>query len=111
MVTSAGIDDFVAEPGLTLIELWAAWSGDAFLLGAAVDRLLRRRHDLPLRVGRVDVGAHPDVAARFHGVAPMLLLFRNGVLTDRHVGLITLDSLTAWVEQALGANQPREGES
>ena len=108
MVTSEAIDEFVATPGLTLIEFWAPWSGDAFLIGAAVDRLLRKRHDLPLRVGRVDVAAHPEVAAHFRGAAPMLLLFRDGVLTDRHVGLITLDGLTTWLDDALRSTPSEE---
>ena len=100
------VDEFVGGPGLALLEFWAGWSGASFLVGAAVERVARSRTDLPLRVGRVDSDAHPEVCARFRAPAPpVLVLFRDGEVIARHSGLITVDTLSSWLDGALAGSE------
>jgi thioredoxin-like negative regulator of GroEL len=105
-VPPPGLDEFVEAPGLALLEFWVAWSGASFLVGTAVERILHCRTDLPLRVGRVDADSHPDICARFHAPSPpVLLLFRDGELVGRRSGLITVDSLSRWLDEAVARPQ------
>lgn len=90
------LDRFVSEHRLALIEMWAEWSGSAFLVGAVLDRILSQApHEVVAR-GRIDVGTHPDAPALF-GLEgpPAVLLYRDGHLVDRLPGLLSPERLGA----------------
>lgn len=99
------LDEFVRLSELVVIEVWARWSGTAFLVGETLDRFLRSREDLPIRVGRVDADANPDVGQRFRALPPVLLLFHHGVLVGRHEGLITVEGLSHWLDRVLSESK------
>ena len=55
-----------------------------------------------LRVGRLDVDAHGEIAARYNIVSiPTLLLFRDGESRDQHVGAVPRETLQAFIEPHL----------
>lgn len=103
-LSAADLNRFTAREGLALVELGASWSGPSYLVRSVVERLLRRRPDLELRVGRVDVSEAPDLLVDL-GLAgpPALLLFLDGEVVALHSGLITSDALEKWLT---GAGSP-----
>lgn len=72
--------------GLAMVDFTADWCPPCRRLAPHIDTLAR---DLAgrLRIAKVDVDDHPELAARFNVMSlPTLLFFRDGQLVDRLVG-------------------------
>ena len=95
MVREMNTDDFRAalKEGKTLVaDFWAAWCGPCRALAPVLETLAEARPEL--RIGKVDVDAQPELAARFDVLTvPTLLLFRSGRLLRRTTGAKTLTEL------------------
>ena len=73
---------------LMLVDFWAAWCGPCRALAPVLETLAEARPEL--RIGKVDVDAQPELAARFDVMTvPTLLLFRSGRLLRRTTGAKT----------------------
>ncbi len=84
-----------------LVDLWAAWCGPCRLIGPVVEELAGTYRGR-LKVGKVNVDDHPEVAGRFRVMnIPTLLLFKGGQEVDRIVGVVPKDELTRRIEQVL----------
>lgn len=71
--------------GPVLVDLFAAWCGPCRALAPVLETLAEARPEL--RIGKVDVDAQPELAARFDVLTvPTLLLFRSGRLLRRTTG-------------------------
>ena len=70
-----------------LVDFWAAWCGPCRMLAPVLEELDGRED---FKIVKVDVDAEPALATRF-GIEsiPTLLLFRNGQLVHRSVGLVS----------------------
>ena len=78
--------------GPVLVDLFAAWCGPCRALAPVLETLAEARPEL--RIGKVDVDAQPELAARFDVLTvPTLLLFRSGRLLRRTTGAKTLTEL------------------
>ena len=70
-----------------LVDFWAAWCGPCRMLAPVLEELDGRED---FKIVKVNVDAEPALATRF-GIEsiPTLLLFRNGQLMNRSVGLVS----------------------
>lgn len=92
-VTDANFDDFVRRAGLVVVDCWAEWCMPCKLMAPAIDELARRFGGRVL-FGKLNVDYNPATAARFSIEAiPTILIFKEGRLVDRLVGLRTLHEL------------------
>ncbi|MEQ1897222.1 MAG: thioredoxin [Vicinamibacterales bacterium] len=98
--TDSNFDDATRQ-GVVLVDFWAEWCGPCRRLAPTVDQLASD-FDGRAVVGKVDVDANPNVAARFQirGI-PTLLIFKNGQLADTVVGLASKEDLAGRLEQQL----------
>ncbi len=98
--TDGNFDD-ATKQGVVLVDFWAEWCGPCRRLAPTVDQLASD-FDGRAVVGKLDVDANPNVAARFQirGI-PTLLIFKNGALADTVVGLATKEDLAGRLEQQL----------
>ncbi len=98
--TDGNFDDST-KSGVVLVDFWAEWCGPCRRLAPTVDQLASD-FDGRATVGKLDVDANPNVAARFQirGI-PTLLIFKNGELADTVVGLASKEDLAARLEQQL----------
>jgi thioredoxin 1 len=56
-----------------------------------------------MKMGKLNVDDHPQVAARFRIMnIPTLLLFKGGKEVDRIVGVVPKEELTRRIERAIG---------
>ncbi|HXE58421.1 MAG TPA: thioredoxin [Gemmatimonadales bacterium] len=74
------------HPGLALVDFWATWCGPCQIVAPTVERLAEE-HRGRVKVGKLDVDAHPEVAQRYRiRSVPTVLIFRNGAPVDAVVG-------------------------
>ena len=70
-----------------LVDFWAEWSGPCRMVGPIMDELSKDFEGKAI-VGKIDVDANQEYAAKY-GVRniPTVLLFKNGELVSRQVGV------------------------
>src|SRR4029078_13706376 len=86
-VTDANFGSVVANSNLpVLLDLWAAWCGPCPMIAPTIQPLAGEFAGRVL-VGKLDVDANPQTAARFgvQGI-PTLLILKDGREVDRLVG-------------------------
>ena len=81
-----------------LVDFWAAWCGPCRMVGPIIDELSEEYEGKAI-VGKVDIDSNQQYAAQF-GVRniPTVLVFKNGELVDRKVGVSSKNDYA----QALG---------
>jgi len=85
-----------------LLDCWAEWCGPCHALAPTIDALARAWAGRVV-VGKLDVDANPDTAARFDVRSiPTLLLFRDGRLVDRLVGVQPRATIEARLQALAG---------
>ena len=85
--------DAVTGEGTALVDFWATWCGPCRMQAPILDKLDEELQG-KVKVCKVDVDENPDVAQRF-GVfsIPTLIVFRDGQLVGKGVGVHTLEQL------------------
>ena len=100
---SAGnFDQEVAQSPLpVLMDLWAAWCGPCRMIGPVVEELAGT-YQGRVKIGKLNVDDHPQVAAQFRVMnIPTLLLFKGGQEVDRIVGVVPKEELIRRLERVL----------
>lgn len=73
--------------GVALVDFWAEWCGPCRLIGPVVEEL-SKEFDGKAVIGKLNVDDNREIAAQFGIMSiPTLLLFKNGQLVDKHVGV------------------------
>ena len=94
--------EVVQSPIPVLVDMWAAWCGPCRIIGPVVDELAGT-YQGKMKMGKLNVDDHPQVAGRFRIMnIPTLLLFKSGQEVDRIVGVVPKEELTRRIERALG---------
>ena len=70
-----------------LVDFWAEWCGPCRMVGPIIDEI-SEEYEGKAVVGKVDIDSNQQYAAQF-GVRniPTVLVFKNGELVDRKVGV------------------------
>jgi len=101
-ITDATFDKIVLQSDKpVMVDFWAAWCGPCRMVGPIIDEL-SKEYDGKAVVGKLDVDSNQEFAAKY-GVRniPTVLLFKNGELVDRKVGVSPKQVYAEAIDSAL----------
>jgi len=100
VLTSADFDSTIAS-GVTLVDFYADWCGPCQRLLPVIDDMARS-YEGRANICKVDVDMSGDIAGKFGIMSiPTLLLFKDGQLVEKVVGLQSPEQLTDLVDKHL----------
>ena len=77
-----------------LVDFWATWCGPCKMIAPFVEAIAQERTDV--KVGKIDVDNEPELAIRYKIMSiPTLLVFKNGQLVDKAIGLRSQEQIEA----------------
>ena len=84
-----------------LVDFWAAWCGPCRMVGPVIDEI-HSEYEGKAVVGKVDVDANQEFAAKY-GVRniPTVLIFQNGEVVGRQVGVAPKKTYTDAIDALL----------
>ncbi len=87
-ITDASFEETVLKSDKpVIVDFWAAWCGPCRMVGPIIEDLSNEYEGKAI-VGKVDVDAHQEFAAKY-GVRniPTVLVFKDGEVVQRQVGV------------------------
>ena len=80
-----------------LVDFWAAWCGPCQMLAPTIDELAAELTEV--KVCKVNVDENPELASRYKIMTiPSLLVFRNGEVVNRSIGVKTKKEIKEFIE-------------
>lgn len=102
--TDADFDEEVLNSDLpVLVDFWAEWCGPCKAMGPIIDELANE-YDGKVKIGKVDTDGNREVSVRFQVSAiPTVILFNNGEIVEKFVGLRSKKDFQKALDAAAGA--------
>lgn len=101
-ITDATFEETVLKSDKpVLVDFWAAWCGPCRMVGPIIEEI-SGEYEGKAVVGKVDVDANQEFAAKY-GVRniPTVLVFKDGEVVDRKVGVAPKNSYTEAIDSLL----------
>jgi thioredoxin 1 len=101
-ITDASFDEVVLKSDKpVLVDFWAAWCGPCRMVGPIMEEISSEYEGKAI-VGKVDVDANQEFAAKY-GVRniPTVLLFKDGEVIDKQVGVAPKSTYTQKIDAAI----------
>lgn len=94
--------DVLNGQGVALVDFWAPWCGPCRALGPIIEELADS-YSGKATIGKVNVDEHGELASRYGVMSiPTMLLFKDGQLVDKIVGLRPKEELTQALDNLIG---------
>ncbi len=100
VLTSADFTSTIAS-GVTLVDMYADWCGPCQRIAPIVEELAHE-YEGKANITKLDVDASGDIAQQFGVMSiPTILIFKDGQLVDKTVGLSDKESLVGLLSKHL----------
>lgn len=84
-----------------IVDFFANWCGPCKALEPRLENVIAKRNG-DINLAKVDIDSLGEVAAKYEvGTIPALVVFRDGKVQDRLIGLQDEDKLGMWVDKVL----------
>lgn len=78
-----------------LVDFWAPWCGPCRAIAPLIEELAGQ-YEGRVKIGKVNVDENPETAQRYDVMnIPTLILFKNGEIAERFMGLVPKSKLEA----------------
>src|SRR5688572_6805428 len=100
-VSSDSFEDEVVQSTLpVVVDFWADWCVPCKMIAPALAQLAQQ-YDGKVKIAKVDVDSHGDLAERFDIQSiPTLLVFKGGQVVQRQVGAVAKPGLEKMIQTA-----------
>ena len=101
-ITDSNFEELVMKSEKpVLVDFWAEWCGPCRMVGPVVEEIANEMQGQAL-VGKLDVDSNPQVASQY-GIRsiPTLLVFKNGQVVEKQVGVVPKQNLVALLKAHL----------
>lgn len=101
-ITDATFEEIVLKSDKpVIVDFWAAWCGPCRMVGPIIEEISNEYEGKAI-VGKVDVDANQEFAAKY-GIRniPTVLVFQNGEVVGRQVGVAPKQTYTAAIDALL----------
>ncbi len=101
-LTDANFDELVLKSDKpVLVDFWAEWCGPCRMVGPIVEELAAE-YDGKAVIGKVNVDENSEISGKF-GIRniPTLLVFKNGEVVDKQVGVAAKAALAGKIDAQL----------
>ena len=90
-LTSANFESEVLKSDVpVLVDFWATWCGPCRMLAPTVEKLAEESNG-SYKVGKINIDDELNLAVKYKvEVIPTLMLFKNGEVVDKSVGVMDL---------------------
>ena len=86
--------EVLQHKGTVLVDFWATWCGPCKMIAPFVEAIAQERTDV--KVGKIDVDTQPELAIAHKIMSiPTLLVFKDGKLVDKAIGLRSKEQIEA----------------
>ena len=101
-LSDAEFDDTILQSNVpVLVDFWAPWCGPCRMLGPIIEELAED-YAGKVVVAKVNTDENPATPGRFDIMSiPTLLLFKDGELVERAVGMRPKPALKEWIDGVL----------
>jgi len=94
-------DEIINADKPVLVDFWAEWCGPCRMVGPIVEELAADYQDRAV-VGKVNVDNNSEISMKY-GIRniPTLLIFKNGEVVDKQVGVVPKEVLAGKLDAQL----------
>ena len=92
-VTAENFDEVLESGKPVLVDFWATWCGPCKMLAPIIEEIANE-YEGKAKVAKVNVDEQSALAAKYGIMSiPTLILFKNGEIADKTVGLKTKEQI------------------
>ena len=104
-ITNSNFDqEVIKSDKLVVVDFWATWCGPCRALGPVIDELADQ-YNGSVVVGKVNVDEESELSRRYKVMSiPTIILFKNGEVVDKVVGLRSKEDIIELIDEHGSAN-------